>query len=119
MQLLIHDHHTELAAMLREGSLAVTKTPGLSLEHGEEASQGLAVEIPQAYYDMILTHALYPAVIERSLEKLFRQYVRLWGNVKLRIALRIKLREGEHEWQEKVRAIILHAQAPNQGALTE
>ena len=74
MQLLINDHHTELAAMLRDGSLAVTKTPGLSLEPGEEAFQGLAVEIPHAYYDMIITHAVYPEVIERSLEKLCKQH---------------------------------------------
>ena len=59
MQLLINDHHTELAAMLRDGSLAVTKTPGLFLEYGEDASRGLAVEIPHEYYDMIITNALY------------------------------------------------------------
>jgi len=59
MQLLIDDHQKELAAMLIDGSLEVTKTPGLSLEHGEDASRGLEVEIPHAYYDMIITNALY------------------------------------------------------------
>ena len=119
MQLLINDHHTELAAMLRDGSLAVTKTPGLFLEYGEDASRGLAVEIPHEYYDMIITNELYSDVIKRSLEKLFRQYVRLWGDIKIRMSLRIKLIDGEKEWKEKVREIILHAQDPHQGALTE
>ena len=119
MQLLLDDHQKELAAMLRDGSLKVTKTAELSVEHGEDASRGLAVEIPHAYYDMIITNALYQEVIKRSLEKLFRQYVRLWDNTKIRIGLRVKLIEVEQGWKEKVRAIILNAQAPNQGALTE
>ena len=119
MQLLIDDNQKELAAMLIDGSLEVTKTPGLSLEHGEDASRGLAVEIPHEYYDMIITNELYSDVIKRSLEKLFRQYVRLWDNTKIRIGLRVKLIEVEQGWKDKVRAIILHAQAPNQGALTE
>jgi hypothetical protein len=119
IQLLIDDNHTELAAMLIDGSLEVTKTPELYLEHGEDASRGLEVEIPHEYYDMIITNALYPDVIESSLKKLFRQHVRLWGNIKIRISLRIKLIDVEQGWKEKVRAIILNAQAPNQGALTE
>jgi len=75
MQLLIDDNQKELAAMLRDGSLAVMKTPGLSLEYGEDASRGLEVEIPHEYYDMIITKELYSDVIKSSLEKLFRQYV--------------------------------------------
>src|SRR5438093_9838125 len=66
IQLLRDDHHTALAALLRDGALAVTKTPGLSVEHGEEASRELAVEIPHEYYNMIITHAFYPEVIEAS-----------------------------------------------------
>ena len=119
IQLLRDDHHTALAALLRDGALAVTKTPGLSVEHGEEASRELAVEIPHEYYNMIITHAFYPEVIERSLEKLFKQYVRLWDNLKIHIELRIKLIDGEQGWKDKVRAIILHAQASHQGARTE
>ena len=53
------------------------------MEHGEDASRGLEVEIPHAYYDMIVTNALYQEVIKSSLEKLFRQYVRLWDNTKI------------------------------------
>jgi len=119
IQLLLDDHQKELAAMLRDGSFKVSKTPGLSLQHGEDASRGLAVEIPHEYYNMIINNALYQEVIERSLETLFRQYVRLWGNTKIRIGLRIQHIEGEQAWKEKVRAIILHAQAPHQGSRTE
>jgi len=119
MQLLIDDHHTELAAMLLDGALAVTKTPALSLAQGEEISRGIEVEIPHEYYDSILTHACYPDIMERSLGTLFSQYVRLWENTKIGIGFRRKLLEVEQGWREKVRAIILNAHAPNQGLLTE
>jgi len=53
IQLLIDDNHKELAAMLIDGTLEVTKTPDRPLEHGEDASRELAVEIPHAYYNII------------------------------------------------------------------
>ncbi len=119
MQLLSEDHHTELAAMLRDGSLAVAKKPGLSVEYGECASRELAVEIPHEYYDMIITHALYPGVIESSLEKLFRHYVRLCDDVNMLMKLKIQPIDAAKEWKDKVREIILTAQTPSQGALPE
>ena len=45
--------------------------------------------------------------------------MRLWGNVKIRVGFRRKRIEVDQGWKEKVRAIILHAQAPNQGARTD
>jgi hypothetical protein len=120
IQILIDNNHHELAAMLLDWELEITKTASELREYGHYLGKGLAVGIPYEYYSIIRSSKSYQEIIEMSLDKLFRDYYRVTDNsIAIIIELRIKLLDEDFLWRDKVRKLLLNAKEANQGVVIE